>query len=157
MRLSAAAAVCLSLATFACGGKPAPEGAGGASPAAGGGGGGAGKPVKVGFSMDTLKEERWQRDRDLVKKYCEDHGATVLVQAANGNDALQNSQAENGFPHPHRSSSMSPRRHRWTTSPSAYPPGSSPRMRSRRVVPLRPSPPMYRTRVTISPSLVLSV
>jgi D-xylose transport system substrate-binding protein len=45
--------------------------------------------------MDTLKEERWQRDRDLVTKYCQDHGATLLVQAANGNDALQNSQAEN--------------------------------------------------------------
>src|SRR5207248_1501083 len=30
-----------------------------------------------------------------VTKYCEEHGARVLVQAANGNDALQNSQAEN--------------------------------------------------------------
>ena len=87
------AAVCLSLAVLAaCGGK-APEG-GGASPAPGGGAGG-GKPVTIGFSMDTLKEERWQRDRDLLVKYAEDHGAKVLVQAANGNDALQNSQAEN--------------------------------------------------------------
>src|SRR6266513_1597017 len=91
MRLSAAA-LCLSLATVACGGKPAPEGGGaaGAAPA-----GSAGKPITVGFSMDTLKEERWQRDRDLVTKYCQEHGAKVLVQAANGNDALQNSQAEN--------------------------------------------------------------
>jgi D-xylose transport system substrate-binding protein len=87
------AAVCLSLAALAaCGGK-APEG-GGASPAPGAGAGG-GKPVTIGFSMDTLKEERWQRDRDLLVKYAEDHGAKVLVQAANGNDALQNSQAEN--------------------------------------------------------------
>jgi len=78
---------------FACGGKPAPEGGGAASPGAGGAGGG--KPVTIGFSMDTLKEERWQRDRDLLVKYAEDHGAKVLVQAANGNDALQNSQAEN--------------------------------------------------------------
>ncbi len=67
-----------------------------------GGGGGdgarrgpAGGRLVVGFSMDTLKEERWQRDRDLVVKYCKDQGAEVLVQAANGNDALQNSQAEN--------------------------------------------------------------
>jgi D-xylose transport system substrate-binding protein len=93
MRLCSAAAVCVSLSLVACGGKPAPEGGGGpASPAAGGGGG---KPVTIGFSMDTLKEERWQRDRDLLVKYAQDHGAKVLVQAANGNDSLQNEQAEN--------------------------------------------------------------
>jgi D-xylose transport system substrate-binding protein len=45
--------------------------------------------------MDTLKEERWQRDRDLVVRRGEELGARVLVQAANGNDALQNAQAEN--------------------------------------------------------------
>jgi D-xylose transport system substrate-binding protein len=53
------------------------------------------KGITIGFSMDTLKEERWQRDRDLVVAKCEQLGARVLVQAANGNDALQNSQAEN--------------------------------------------------------------
>jgi len=95
MRFNAAAAVSLALTLFACGGKPAegPAGGGAASPAAGGAA--AGKPVTIGFSMDTLKEERWQRDRDLVVKYAEDHGAKVLVQAANGNDSLQNEQAEN--------------------------------------------------------------
>jgi D-xylose transport system substrate-binding protein len=51
--------------------------------------------LTIGFSMDTLKEERWQRDRDLVVKEAEARGARVLVQAANGSDALQNSQAEN--------------------------------------------------------------
>jgi D-xylose transport system substrate-binding protein len=56
---------------------------------------GAPKPTVIGFSMDTLKEERWQRDRDLIVKEAEARGAKVLVQAANGNDALQNSQAEN--------------------------------------------------------------
>ncbi len=45
--------------------------------------------------MDTLKEERWQRDRELFVKRAEELGAEVLVQASNGNDALQNSQAEN--------------------------------------------------------------
>ncbi len=49
----------------------------------------------IGLSMDTLKEERWQRDRDLFKAKAEALGAQVLVQAANGDDALQNSQAEN--------------------------------------------------------------
>ena len=95
MRLRSAAAVCLAFAVLACSGKPAPE-SGGASPAgAAGGGAAAGKPVTIGFSMDTLKEERWQRDRDLLVARAEELGAKVLVQAANGNDALQNSQAEN--------------------------------------------------------------
>lgn len=92
MRLASAAAVCLSFTVFACGGKPATESGGVAgSPAPGGGG----KPITIGFSMDTLKEERWQRDRDLLVQWAQDHGAKVLVQAANGNDALQNEQAEN--------------------------------------------------------------
>ena len=54
-----------------------------------------GKKIRIGFSMDTLKEERWHRDRDLLVKRAGELGAEVLVQAANGNDALQNSQAEN--------------------------------------------------------------
>ncbi|HEY7113665.1 MAG TPA: D-xylose ABC transporter substrate-binding protein [Thermoanaerobaculia bacterium] len=55
----------------------------------------AGKKIRIGFSMDTLKEERWHRDRDLLVKRAGELGAEVLVQAANGNDALQNAQAEN--------------------------------------------------------------
>ena len=90
MRLNVAAAVCLAFTVSACTSKPAegPASGGPASPA-------AGKPITIGFSMDTLKEERWQRDRDLLVKYAQDHGAKVLVQAANGNDSLQNEQSEN--------------------------------------------------------------
>jgi D-xylose transport system substrate-binding protein len=51
--------------------------------------------IRIGFSMDTLKEERWHRDRDLLVQRAQELGAEILVQAANGNDALQNSQAEN--------------------------------------------------------------
>lgn len=72
----------------ACGGG----GGGGSTPATGEGGA---KKITIGFSMDTLKEERWQRDRDLFVAKAEEMGARVLVQAANGDDALQNSQAEN--------------------------------------------------------------
>lgn len=53
------------------------------------------KKLRIGFSMDTLKEERWQRDRDMFMAAAEKLGAEVLVQAANGDDALQLSQAEN--------------------------------------------------------------
>ncbi|UJF36059.1 D-xylose ABC transporter substrate-binding protein [Paenibacillus hexagrammi] len=48
----------------------------------------------IGLSIDTLLEERWQRDRDLFKAAVEKLGAQVEVQAANGDDAKQLSQAE---------------------------------------------------------------
>ena len=51
--------------------------------------------VKIGFSMDTLKEERWQRDKDLVEKRAREIGADVNVQVANGSDSEQIKQAEN--------------------------------------------------------------
>ncbi len=94
MRLRSAA-VCLAFTAAACGGKPASESGGAAAGSPASGGAGSGKPVTIGFSMDTLKEERWQRDRDLLVKAAADLGAKVLVQAANGNDSLQNEQAEN--------------------------------------------------------------
>jgi D-xylose transport system substrate-binding protein len=53
------------------------------------------KKLTIGFSLDTLKEERWQRDRDLFVAACETRGARVLVQSANNDANLQNSQAEN--------------------------------------------------------------
>jgi D-xylose transport system substrate-binding protein len=51
--------------------------------------------IRIGFSMDTLKEERWQRDRDLFVKKAGELGAEVLVQAANSDDRVQVQQAEN--------------------------------------------------------------
>ncbi|WP_080849307.1 D-xylose ABC transporter substrate-binding protein [Cytobacillus gottheilii] len=50
--------------------------------------------IEIGFSMDTLEEERWYKDRDLFKQAAESLGAKVKVMAANGNDALQVLQAE---------------------------------------------------------------
>jgi len=51
-------------------------------------------PIKIGFSMDTLKEERWLKDRTLFRDAVEALGAEVSIVAANGDDALQISQAE---------------------------------------------------------------
>jgi D-xylose transport system substrate-binding protein len=51
--------------------------------------------ITIGFSMDTLQEERWQKDRDFFVAKAESLGAEVNVQAANGDDAKQISQAEN--------------------------------------------------------------
>src|SRR5947209_7333480 len=51
-------------------------------------------PVRIGFSMDTLKEERWQRDKALVEQRCKEVGAECEVLVADGNDATQINQAE---------------------------------------------------------------
>jgi D-xylose transport system substrate-binding protein len=56
---------------------------------------GPNEPVSIGFSMDTLKEERWQRDKELVEKRAKEVGASLSVQVANGDDSLQIKQAEN--------------------------------------------------------------
>ncbi|XKG86907.1 substrate-binding domain-containing protein [Sutcliffiella horikoshii] len=52
------------------------------------------KKIKIGFSMDTLEEERWLRDRDLFESAVKNLGAEVEILAANGDDALQILQAE---------------------------------------------------------------
>ncbi|MCM3700191.1 D-xylose ABC transporter substrate-binding protein [Paenibacillus macerans] len=68
----------------------APNNSGGA---ANGGAGDDGKIV-IGMSMDTLKEERWQKDRDIFSAKVQELGGEVKVLAANGDDATQLSQAE---------------------------------------------------------------
>jgi D-xylose transport system substrate-binding protein len=55
----------------------------------------SGGPVRIGFSMDTLKEERWQRDKALVEQRCQEVGAQCEVQVANGDDATQTKQCDN--------------------------------------------------------------
>src|SRR5512142_1682553 len=44
--------------------------------------------IRIGFSMDTLKEERWLRDRQFVEQRGAALGATVEVAVANGDDDL---------------------------------------------------------------------
>lgn len=51
-------------------------------------------PLKIGFAMDTLKEERWLKDRKLFREAIESHGVDVEIMAANGDDARQIAQAE---------------------------------------------------------------
>lgn len=47
------------------------------------------RPLLIGFAMDTLKEERWQHDRDLFVARARELGAEVLVQSANSDDIRQ--------------------------------------------------------------------
>lgn len=50
--------------------------------------------IRIGFSMDTLVEDRWMKDRDLFRQAVEELGAEVVITAANGDDVLQIAQAE---------------------------------------------------------------
>ena len=54
-----------------------------------------GKVIKIGLSMDDLKLERWQHDRDIFTQKAKELGAEVVVQSANGDDQTQFSQCEN--------------------------------------------------------------
>ncbi|MBL9173757.1 MAG: substrate-binding domain-containing protein [Verrucomicrobiales bacterium] len=48
-----------------------------------------GGKIRIGLSLDTLKEERWQRDRDRFVEEATRLGAEVLTQSANSDDAAQ--------------------------------------------------------------------
>ena len=56
----------------------------------------SGSPARVliGFSMDTLKEERFQQDRDDFVERAKELGADVLTQSANSDDARQITDVE---------------------------------------------------------------
>lgn len=54
----------------------------------------AAKKIRIGFAMDALKQERWQKDRDLFLKRAEELGAEVLLQTADGSDDAQMKQVE---------------------------------------------------------------
>jgi D-xylose transport system substrate-binding protein len=89
-------AICLLTAALISGCVQPPQ----QSNANAGAGGGATGPaqtgkVSIGFSMDTLKEERWQRDRELVEARARELGANIEIQVANGDDAVQLKQCDN--------------------------------------------------------------
>lgn len=50
--------------------------------------------VRIGFSMGTLREERWRKDRDMFVAAAESRGAEVLVSNSNEDGALQIRQVE---------------------------------------------------------------
>ena len=55
----------------------------------------AAQKIKIGLSMDSLRVERWQKDRDIFTAEAEKLGAEVIVQSADGDERRQNEQAEN--------------------------------------------------------------
>src|SRR5690606_2428596 len=50
--------------------------------------------ITIGLSIDDLRLERWQKDRDFFIEKAEELGAEVIVQSANGDDSKQLAQIE---------------------------------------------------------------
>ena len=50
--------------------------------------------IRIGFAMDALKQERWEKDRDLFLARAKELGAEVLIQTADGSDDAQMRQVE---------------------------------------------------------------
>ncbi|HUF04602.1 MAG TPA: substrate-binding domain-containing protein [Aridibacter sp.] len=51
--------------------------------------------LKIGFSMATLKEERWQRDRAEFEKHCKKMGVECVITVANANAQKQANDVDN--------------------------------------------------------------
>lgn len=52
-----------------------------------------GERLKIGFLLDSLKVERWQADLEAFRTRANELGADVLVETAEGDDAVQFAQA----------------------------------------------------------------
>ncbi|MCX6730925.1 MAG: substrate-binding domain-containing protein [Candidatus Roizmanbacteria bacterium] len=51
--------------------------------------------IRIGFALGDLREERWQKDRDLFVEAAKKLGVYTQVVSANSNAELQNTQVEN--------------------------------------------------------------
>lgn len=52
------------------------------------------RKVKIGFSLGTLKEERWIKDRDILMSKAKEMDAEIIVQNANNDDQDQLKQVK---------------------------------------------------------------
>ena len=53
------------------------------------------KRIKIGFAMDTLKEERWQRDKDAFETHCKQLNVDCLVTVADNKADKQANDVDN--------------------------------------------------------------
>ncbi|MGI9035011.1 MAG: sugar ABC transporter substrate-binding protein [Pyrinomonadaceae bacterium] len=51
--------------------------------------------VKIGFAMDTLKEERWVRDQEAFKKHCDEMKVECVVTVADNKSDKQANDVDN--------------------------------------------------------------
>jgi D-xylose transport system substrate-binding protein len=55
----------------------------------------SGKPIRIGFSMATVKEERWQRDHDAFEARCKELGVECPITVANNSPDRQANDVDN--------------------------------------------------------------
>ncbi|MEZ5344811.1 MAG: substrate-binding domain-containing protein [Pyrinomonadaceae bacterium] len=53
------------------------------------------RKIKIGFAMDTVKEERWQRDQEAFKKHCEEMKVECEITVADNKAAKQANDVDN--------------------------------------------------------------
>ena len=55
----------------------------------------SGKKVKIGFAMATVKEERWQRDRDAFEAHCKQVDVDCVITVADNSSSRQANDVDN--------------------------------------------------------------
>lgn len=53
------------------------------------------RKIKIGFSMDTVREERWQRDKDSFEKTCRERNIDCDIQVADNRADKQANDVDN--------------------------------------------------------------
>ena len=53
------------------------------------------KKIKIGFAMDTVREERWQRDKDAFEAHCKKINVECLVTVADTSADRQSNDVDN--------------------------------------------------------------
>jgi len=85
--LSAVAALAASLLLAACGGtQKVSNGPVAADP---------NKPLTIGFAMDTVREERWQHDRDAFEAHCKQLNVNCVITVADNKAEKQADDVDN--------------------------------------------------------------
>ncbi len=51
--------------------------------------------LKIGFAMDTVKEERWQRDRAAFEAHCKELNVDCVITVANNDSSRQTNDVDN--------------------------------------------------------------
>jgi D-xylose transport system substrate-binding protein len=92
MKLKAFLAVLVAAISIGCGGANQTQNSGNAGPRKSVD---PNKKVKIGFAMATVKEERWQRDRDAFEAHCKEVNADCVITVADNSSDRQANDVDN--------------------------------------------------------------
>ncbi|MGB7068056.1 MAG: substrate-binding domain-containing protein [Pyrinomonadaceae bacterium] len=81
----------VSLLAMACGGPSSDSN----DSSSQNGGGKSDKKLRIGFAMATVKEERWQRDRDAFEAHCKKVNVECVITVADNNSDRQANDVDN--------------------------------------------------------------